>query len=1472
MKRKARKLLVGIIALSMVLTSITWTGPEKKAEAAVSYESIENEHNATNILSESGDVLVSSSSSHTGTSYNGYILSNTSTALTAKYLKITYTIDDVSGVKTSSKLFNFQPYTSGFEGWQDNYITFADAVPNEDGSYSSYISVRSIKESMKLDQTCFGINLNFCSAQPKITLTGYYAMNVKATKTAIDLYDTNADAALDKNRDIITITGTQLEAAGIDLSGLMSSSVTITPYIQVTKAHSRSYIAFSVLNTDASSNSSNKALIGTEWDIPAGKKDDNGATNSQYIIHCGFGTDKVGTGAGEAGTGIYNKTASINTSKWNGKEKANISLRLQVRTKDTECKLLGVVFGNKEAFTVNEDGGITKGFETSGIKVESDKLDTTDVREKSEAELKAEADEELWQQLRNIKAQAITAEDCLSEELYDDLQEEVTKAQAVMDNEEATADDLLAALESLNKVLKEATNEPPLGLKKAIDYCKSLKEEDYSSESFAKLAPAIAAAEEVFANKATKTDAQLKTARDTLEAVRVALVPKLSTAESDPKDFRILSKKEIVKEMGAGINLGNTMDGGLINAKETSWQAYKTTKAYIKALHDAGYNTVRIPVTWNGYIKNDYSIDEAWISRVQEIVDYCVEQDMYAIINIHHDGAANHDNRGDNPECWLDTYKWNIEKVYQKYAGVWKTIAERFKDYDEHLIFESMNEVTDAHTGSTNEDDAVLNALNQLFINTVRATGSNNTKRWLAITGRFATTTAIKTMPEDTLADMGDVNTTRLMFSVHIYKDNSNTRWTYNQIKSWQGSLSDSIKAVQALDTNMPLYVGEYGVRTQPQSGSETGYNNAERALYYETCAAVCDFYGAIPIVWDQGAGNYAKVKTEKGLFTDWDRPNLKPSYDDVVHGTIRGTYETGKDSDLGKSMTNIYTSYGHSSINDNGVSKDPVITPATELTVSETSLILKAGERVTVTAETDSSRDVVLWTTQNDSIATVSRGLIHAKNGGMTTVRARTQTGSVEKEIKVIVVPDGSATATEIQTDKACYEITEGKTTTIQATLTPAESKDKITYTSSNTEIATVDEKGKVTGVKPGKTYIIVSATSGVSSIVSVHVSAKNSSSSTSKSNEASELESVTENKFVLEKTGDTQILEISVTPVDTDSEMTFYSTNSSVAAVDSVKVTVDADGKVKVPVTAVSNGTAIIVGITENGLKVLYAVGVGDMEVSDLEEPTDPTPEGIEGSGEGTGGEGTGGEGTGGEGTGGEGTGGEGTGGEGTGGEGTGGEGTGGEGTGGEGTGGEGTGGEGTGGEGTGGEGTGGTGGTQTEQKESLTLKQNKVIIAAGKSVTVSFTASSVPKVTTSSSKVATAKVNKNTVVITVPKKAEKGASAKIQVTVGKKAAVINVTVQNPAKKIKAAKKTVTVKKKKTVTAKFKVTATNKKKAAADTIKATSQNKKVAKIVSCKVKKGKADVKIRGVKKGKTKVTLKIGKKSAKVTVVVK
>lgn len=178
----------------------------------------------------------------------------------------------------------------------------------------------------------------------------------------------------------------------------------------------------------------------------------------------------------------------------------------------------------------------------------------------------------------------------------------------------------------------------------------------------------------------------------------------------------------------------------------------------------------------------------------------------------------------------------------------------------------------------------------------------------------------------------------------------------------------------------------------------------------------------------------------------------------------------------------------------------------------------------------------------------------------------------------------------------------------------------------------------------------------------------------------------------------------------------------------------------------------------------------------------------------------------------------------------------------------------------------------GTTPGTNAQVSAKKTAVTIAAGKSASVGFTASSTPTVTTSDNKIATAAVSGSNVKITVPKSATKGATATITLKVGSKSATIKVTVKNPAKKIKAVKKTVTVKAKKKVTAKFKITATNKKKAVVDTVKVTSKKKKVATVAKYTIKKGKATVSIKGVKKGKTTITLKIGKKSAKVTVKVK
>ena len=166
----------------------------------------------------------------------------------------------------------------------------------------------------------------------------------------------------------------------------------------------------------------------------------------------------------------------------------------------------------------------------------------------------------------------------------------------------------------------------------------------------------------------------------------------------------------------------------------------------------------------------DYTIDSKWLDRVQEVVDYCIKNDLYAVINIHGDGYNTIDG------SWLLCNGKNQTEIKKKYKKVWKQIAERFKNYDEHLLFESMNEEFDGSYSEPNKEYYQnINDYNQIFVDTVRKTGDNNTKRWLIIPGwntnidYTAGDYGFK-LPTDQYRDKPiDKEEQRIMISVHYY-------------------------------------------------------------------------------------------------------------------------------------------------------------------------------------------------------------------------------------------------------------------------------------------------------------------------------------------------------------------------------------------------------------------------------------------------------------------------------------------------------------------------------------------------------------------------------------------------------------------------------------------------------------------------------------------------------------------------------
>lgn len=241
------------------------------------------------------------------------------------------------------------------------------------------------------------------------------------------------------------------------------------------------------------------------------------------------------------------------------------------------------------------------------------------------------------------------------------------------------------------------------------------------------------------------------------------------TAKSVPHN----EATDFVKNMGTGWNLGNTLDGfverGLHGANlddETAWCGAYTTQEIVDAVKSAGFDTIRIPVTWHGHVRGTkYEIDEQWLNRVQEVVDYGMAADMYVIINIHHDIEKGY--------YYPDEASYKQSETY--ITEIWTQLSEQFKDYDEHLVFESVNEprLKGSSTewyidGSDYVKESIdcINRLNQCFVDTVRSSGGNNAERFLMIPGYDTSVEGVMhqgfTLPQDSIDN-------RLIVTTHAY-------------------------------------------------------------------------------------------------------------------------------------------------------------------------------------------------------------------------------------------------------------------------------------------------------------------------------------------------------------------------------------------------------------------------------------------------------------------------------------------------------------------------------------------------------------------------------------------------------------------------------------------------------------------------------------------------------------------------------
>jgi endoglucanase len=355
--------------------------------------------------------------------------------------------------------------------------------------------------------------------------------------------------------------------------------------------------------------------------------------------------------------------------------------------------------------------------------------------------------------------------------------------------------------------------------------------------------------------------------------------------------------------MGMGWNLGNQLEASQDKVpSETAWGNAVISEELIKLVKESGFSTVRIPVSYLSKIGEapGYKIDEEWLDRIQEVVDYVVDNDLYAVMNIHGDGYY-------TVGGWLLCVDENQDEIKDKYEKVWAQIAERFKDYDEHLIFESMNEVFDNTYGEPNPAGYQnINAYNQIFVDTVRKTGSNNEKRWLLIPGwntNIGHTAGDKgfAIPTDSLCK-ADGN--RLMISVHYYDPynftidenimSAKTQWGKYAVEDYdnwgQEDYADSqMKLLNSkfVSQGYPVVIGEMGV--QDKTHLSAGMNEFRR-YWLEYIVKSAKNNGCIPVYWDNGWNG----KNGFGLFDRLSKTVTQPELIEAMTRAINsdGDYE----------------------------------------------------------------------------------------------------------------------------------------------------------------------------------------------------------------------------------------------------------------------------------------------------------------------------------------------------------------------------------------------------------------------------------------------------------------------------------------------------------------------------------------------------------------------------------------------------
>lgn len=275
---------------------------------------------------------------------------------------------------------------------------------------------------------------------------------------------------------------------------------------------------------------------------------------------------------------------------------------------------------------------------------------------------------------------------------------------------------------------------------------------------------------------------------------------------------------QVIEHLRKGINIGNTLDAP---PGETSWHQPEIQSYYFDDYKKAGFTAVRIPVTWEKHTANEppYLVDPAFISRVEQVVDWGLSRGLYIIVNCHHEEFIKNSYSAQNVE---------------KFEAIWNQIANKFKKKSDHLLFEILNE---PHPMTLSN----LNDLNTRIIKVIRKTNPTRIVVFAGTEWSSASELMRVAIPEDKY----------LIANFHCYSPwswvsgkDQKAPWGTETDRSEVKAIFDSVYLYMG-SKRIPVMVNEYGCPEKKDHDS--------RVLFYKTYIENITAYRFGSFAWDDG-------------------------------------------------------------------------------------------------------------------------------------------------------------------------------------------------------------------------------------------------------------------------------------------------------------------------------------------------------------------------------------------------------------------------------------------------------------------------------------------------------------------------------------------------------------------------------------------------------------------------------------------